>query len=235
MPRQTLSDVLAEKRKRVAFFDQKCEAVENLIDELEVDEQLTLLVRVQARVEKNYKASQGSVPAPRPKGTSKHATRSPSFTEQALNFVLAHPDGVKTIEVAKEIQQTLPSAHGTLSLLLRQKKIARHGRHLETLWTPPNVAPVKRIDTVGAAVMKVLEDAAGEPVDYLILQAETLKVMEKETGRTEFREDTITGEIYRLAKKNKIKKRGANEHGPMYVLASVEEGGQHEHGLKLVR
>ncbi len=216
-------------------LEQVYQAIDGIIDDMSIQEQIDLLVRLQIKVDKNLKAERGATAAPKPKGMNKHATRSPSFAEQALNYILAHPNGVKTIEVAKEIQQTLPSAHGTLSLLFRQKKIARHGKHLETLWTPPGVAPVKRIDTLGAAVMKVLEDAAPDPVDYLMLQAEALKVIEKETGRADFAAESAAGEIYRLAKKNKIKKSGANENGAMYVLANATvEGGQPER-LKLVR
>jgi len=213
-------------------LEQVYDAIGGILDDMSIEEQIDLLARIQIKVDRNLKASRGA--APTPKGTRKHATRSPSFAEQALTYVLAHPNGVKTLEVAKEIQQTLASAHGTLNLLLRQKKVARHGKHLETLWTPPGVAPVKRIDTIGAAVMKVLEDADA-PLDATVLETEALKIIKAETGRTDFAKETVPGEIYRLCKKNRIKKSGANERGPMYVLAETIDGGQHERGLKLVR
>jgi hypothetical protein len=161
---------------------------------------------------KRAKANKSSAP-------NKHTTKYPSYAYLAEKFVRENPQGVRTMEVAHAIGQPIPSAYRTLLLLQEQKRIQRHGNRNHTLWTVLGVTPIPRVQTIDAAIMKVLSNADGDAVDALMLVTEVTKIMNEALKRKP-RADSITTAIYALIAKGLIAKSDANEHGPMYVLAN---------------
>ncbi len=158
---------------------------------------------------------------------NKHATKYPSYAYLAEKFVRENPHGVRTMEVSRAIGQPIPGTFKTLDLLKEQGRVERHGKRYNTLWTLPGMKPEPRVETIDAAIVKVLRDEGGEPVDGRYLVRTVTRIV-TEAQKKKPREDSITTAIYKLIAKNIIAKKGANEHGPMYVAVEQQEGGSAE-------
>lgn len=152
-----------------------------------------------------------------------------SFVDKAEKFVLAHPEGVRTHEVAEAIDQTASAAFGTLMLLERNERVSCTGRRNKRLWTPRGVKPVPRIETIDAALVKVLNDADGERVDGITLRERAVAMVVTSSGKKP-RLDSTVAAIYRLVREGKIKKDGANERGPLYRLPNASDKADEEGG-----
>jgi hypothetical protein len=66
-----------------------------------------------------------------------------------------------------------------------------------------------------------LRDGRGMPVDGLYLVQVVTRIVTEAQKKP--REDSITTAIYKLISKNIVAKKGANEHGPMYVAVEQPE------------
>ncbi len=163
------------------------------------------------------------VSAKKSEAPNKHATKFPSYAYLAEKFVRENPHGVRTMEVARAVGQPIPNAFRTLVLLHKQNRVERHGSRYNTLWTLVGGTPVARVETIDAAIMKVLNDAEGEPVDALVMVTEVGKIM-NETLKRKPRADSITTAIYKLIARDLVAKNDANEHGPMYILGPRAKG-----------
>jgi hypothetical protein len=154
---------------------------------------------------------------------NKHTTKYPSYAYLAEKFIRENPYGVRTMEVSRAIGQSIPGTFKTLELLKEQGRVERHGKRYNTLWTLPGMTPEPRVETIDAAIIKVLRDAKGKPIDGLYLVQTVTKIV-NEAQKKKPRADSITTALYKLIAKNIIAKNGANEHGPMYVAVEQPKG-----------
>lgn len=143
---------------------------------------------------------------------------------KAKAFVVTNPRGVRTSEVAQITGQTVESAYNTLVALADDKEIVRHGARKHRLWTAVGVVPISRVESIEAAICKVLADAAGAPVDQITLQDAAAQLYEKSTGKT-LRIESLVTVIHKTMRKGVIKKAGANGRGVLYLLAPQKKKG----------
>ena len=160
---------------------------------------------------------------PEPAGPSAQTKEArPKWTDTIEAILRDNPQGLRTYEIATMTKQATPNAFGILTLLLRTGRVERHGERYATLWTLPGVTPEPRIETIPAAIVFVLTKAAG-PVDARVLHEETAKIIHQAIGKRP-QDVSVRTELARLITKRIVARRGANEHGPMFVLAD-ERGG----------
>jgi hypothetical protein len=153
-------------------------------------------------------------PGPKP-GTS--STR-PNYAALAREVLAANPQGLRAYEIGKKIgQNKVQNAFGTLKLLERLGYAERHGDRYNALWTVPGFTPVPRVETIGAAIVHILQGATS-PMDAWKLRDEVVKLIIANTNKKP-RLDSVTTEIGSLMQKNLIDTDGLNEHGPLYVIA----------------
>jgi len=124
--------------------------------------------------------------------------------------------------VARAVQLTVQAANRTLIHLETQRRVQRHGIRFKTLWTLPGATPTRRIDTIDAAIMQVLEDARGALVDGGVLRDAVITMLE-ETLEKKPGAASIATALYKLVIKKEIVKDAANENGPMYRIATQSE------------
>lgn len=144
----------------------------------------------------------------------------PSYVDLAEAFVLAHPEGVKTRQVADGIGQDTSSVDGTLRIVLNKRKtIERRGR----LWFPKkkaNGATVK-----AKPQKKTIRDLIGEV--YAASEKKHLGALEMYEGLKRIKPDinraSVDGEINRM-KTNKpplLVQVGNGPHGGgLYALSN---------------
>jgi len=149
-------------------------------------------------------------------------TPKPAKTQTVKQFVLRNPRGVGTGEVAEESGQTVQAAYNTLMLLVEKGIIDRHGVRNRRTWTPHGVLPIAPVDTIDRAIVKVLEDASGEPVDHLTLRDAVTKLVEK-ARRKPVQLSSVLSKIYRAERKKIIKKVGSGSRGVLYVMMTEKE------------
>jgi hypothetical protein len=160
---------------------------------------------------------------PRPPEVSAKAKEGRVKWTDTIEAILRdNPQGLRTYEIATLTKQATPNAFGILQLLLRTGRVERHGERYSTLWTLPGATPEPRIETITAAIVHVLTKAAG-PVDARVLHEETAKIIHQAIGKRP-QDTSVRTELARLVAKGVVARRGANEHGPLFVLAG-ERGG----------
>lgn len=149
---------------------------------------------------------------------------SPTKREKAKAFVTANPRGVHAHEVARVTGQTTASAFNTLASLVNDGEIACHGARYRKLWTPLGAAnPIPRVKSVKDAIVRVLTDAADEPVNHMILRDAVTKLVFQSTGK-KLGPGTAVAVIYRAVRQGVIRKVGANERGVLYALVKQPKG-----------
>ena len=159
---------------------------------------------------------------PRKAPTVKTKAAKPKWTDVIEAIIRENPRGLRTCEIAAKTTQTTPNAFGTLKQLLHAGRVERHGQRFKTLWTLPGRAPEPRVETVAAAIVHVLDEAEG-PVDARVLHDAVVRIIHRALGKTP-KDTSVRTELARLVSKRVVARRGANEHGPMFILAS-ERGG----------
>jgi len=220
---------LDKVRQDAEAKERRLDAAFKIVDSLTADEKAIVYARLARHLEATLLKRPG-----RPAGTTKPptvakkkvrkptATDKPKYSDLAEQMLKEHPEGLRTYEIGKEIGQPTPSAFGTLKLLERQGRAERHGSRATALWTLPGLKPVARIETVDAAIIHLLTNIQA-PLDGRKLRDDAARLLAKETGRKVIA-DTVANALSRLVSKGTVARRGANEHGPMYVL-SGENGG----------
>jgi len=165
---------------------------------------------------------QKKAPTSKVKAKAKKPEPKPKWTDTIERIISDNSQGLRTYEISKKTGQSDPNTYGILKLLERQGRVERHGERYNTLWALPGVVPVPRIETLHAAAVHLLSKAM-EPMDSRKLRDEITKLLVRNTGKKPHPESMKT-EISRLISKGIIARSGANEHGPMYVLAGGKGG-----------
>jgi len=136
-----------------------------------------------------------------------------SFTDRAEAFVLQHPSGVRTGEVAEAIGQKAPSTDGTLRSICKTRKTVerRDGK-----WFPSMKAPNLRRKTHRDLISNVLAKGkrpmgAGEIV---------AGVQEIDADR---KRESLEAELHRMREDGLIAAEGSNGRGSLYVLINGGE------------
>ena len=143
-----------------------------------------------------------------------HASK---YTDRITTILDENAHGLRTCEIAEKIGQAINFAFGILKSLERQARVERHGNRYNTLWTLPGVQPVPRVETVPAAAVAVLSNVT-EPMDSRRFYDEVSSLL-RSAGQSPSKASLKRG-ISRLISTGVLAHCGANEHGPMYVLAS---------------
>jgi hypothetical protein len=156
-------------------------------------------------------AKTSSTPEKRPRARRRVAGPETTYTEKAEAYVLANPQGVKTVDVSKAIGQDASSVDGTLRNLMKRGRITRQGR----LWVPVptktnNVAaqpPRPERMTIRDRITQVFKDNGNKPLGAAEL-FEALKRVEPEINRS-----SVDGEMNRMRKDNLLVQAGTGPHG----------------------
>ena len=146
----------------------------------------------------------------------------PKYTDVIEAFVRENPQGLRTLEIARKTGQSNSNAHGLLRLLERSGRVERHGERYNTLWTPPGVVPVPRVETVAAAILHLLAESS-RPQSSRALRDAATKLVAQATGKKP-RAASVQSELSKLLAKRLVIRDGADEQGALYAL-SVEKGG----------
>lgn len=155
-------------------------------------------------------------------GKVKATKAKPRWTDVIEQFVRDNPQGLRTYEISKHTRQSDAHTYGILQLLERTGRVQRHGRRYKTLWTLPGIEPTPRIETIPDAAVHVLSKQT-TPIDSRKLRDEVGKLVQRNIGKKP-KTDSLKTEISRLVSKGVVALLGANEHGPMYVLAAQKGG-----------
>ncbi len=203
-----------EKQRRA----ERKEAARKAVLELSADDrrelvaELILLVEDEERQPRPEAPQVTSVPAV-PIATAP----TKSFTDRAEEFVLAHPDGVKTREVADGIGQDVSSVDGSLRLVMKRGTITRKGR----LWLPitkkANGAAKHEVPgriTIRDLINRVFASNGNTPLGAAALY-EALKRLQPDINRS-----SVDGEMNRMRKENLLVQVGVGPNGGgLYQLA----------------
>jgi hypothetical protein len=136
-------------------------------------------------------------------------------TDTIVELLANNPQGLRTYEVAKHIEQAIGNAHNLLKHLKGQNRIERHGKRYNTLWTLAGGTPERRIETIPQAAVAVVSDAMG-PVDGRRLRDEMaalLRDAEKSPTKAALRRA-----IGRLVLSGVLACGGASTDGALYRL-----------------
>lgn len=209
---------LSDESRRFAFAKAKrLEVARTSVAKLTDDECQLLYVEIEARLAHATKAHGSAKKAK----TAKPAAK---YTDQILKILDENQYGLRTYEIAEKTTQPVSNAFGILKLLKRQGRVERHGKRYNTLWTLPGVSPVPRMETIPAAAVAVLSKATG-PMDAQRLRDEIMAMLQRSGAKQPSKASLMRG-ISRLVSTGTLAYHGANEHGPMYVLAAPK-GGPH--------
>lgn len=152
--------------------------------------------------------------------------KSGTYTERADAFVLAHPEGVKTRDVAEAIGQDVSGVDGTLRILLKKGRVRRDGR----LWLPPLPTPhgsngaagtngsasrPRRV-TIREKIEQVYQVNRNTPIGASAL-FDALKLIDTAINRS-----SVDGEINRMKAADLLVQVGTGPHGGgLYKLKEV--------------
>lgn len=153
-----------------------------------------------------------AVPSKKIEDAAKH-------TDTILKLLEQNPQGLRTHEIAKAIDQPNGNTHNLLKhLQLRRKTIERHGEPYAPLWTLRGGTPIPRIETIPAAAVAILSKAVG-PMDSRRLRHEMSALLAK-AGKPASAQGLRRG-IARLISNGVLTSAGANEHGPLVILPKI--------------
>jgi hypothetical protein len=133
-----VDQIVAEERERKKREEDKRrreDAAYDVVMALPEDGQRAVLVRLidAAAVRREPSKSEEPKPSSAPKSQTNGAGRSETFVEKAERYVLLHPEGVKTRQVADAIGQDVSAVDTTLRVVMNKREtIERRGR----LWFP---------------------------------------------------------------------------------------------------
>lgn len=200
----TLDEIIRARQTRQAQRD----AAVACVMALAADDQIEVLAELASRIAPQPATTATSVPTT-PAKEPEPDPRSPSYTDQAETYVLAHPDGVTTRQVADAVGQPTVSADGTLRSVIRSRKTIerRDGK-----WYPAAVPPVSKRKTHRAAIAEVMT-AIGRPMGAGEIVA-GVQQMDPERRR-----EPIEAELHRMRTDGAIVTQGTNGRGATYVLA----------------
>jgi len=119
-----------EREQQEAERKKREDAAFSVVMALPAPERAAVLARLIKAFESA--AAAASAKPPEAKAKAEPKTNTQSFVDLAEAFVLAHPEGVKTRQVADGIGQDVSSVDGTLRLVVKRGSIERRGR----LWFP---------------------------------------------------------------------------------------------------
>jgi DNA-binding protein Fis len=139
-------------------------------------------------------------------------------TDRIREILDENRQGLRTYEIAAKTRQAVPNTFSLLKFLERQGHVKRHGQRFDTLWTLAGIEPVRRVETISAAIVDLLSQLRG-PIDNRVLRDEVRNVLFRNVGK-KLTEGSLVSGIHRLIKRGLIAPHGANEHGPMYILTS---------------
>lgn len=150
--------------------------------------------------------------AERAPSTNGQPGQSGSFTDRAEAFVLAHPDGVTTRQVADAIGQDVSSVDGSLRNAMKRGRITRTGR----LWVPVASAETAKTPktTIRSLIERVFAEGDNKPLGAAAL-FEALKRFQPDINRS-----SVDGEMNRMRKDNLLIQVGVGPNGGgIYKLA----------------
>lgn len=155
----------------------------------------------------------------RPPGTRMTTSRkiedAAKHTDTIVELLANNPQGLRTYQVAKHIEQAIGNAHNLLKHLKGQNRIERHGKRYNTLWTLAGGTPERRVETIPQAAVAVVSDAMG-PVDGRRLRDEMaalLRDADKSPTKAALRRA-----IGRLVLSGVLASGGASTNGALYRL-----------------
>ena len=144
-----------------------------------------------------------------------------TFTERAAAYIQAHPEGVKTADVAKAIGQDTKNVDGTLRILVTRGVIERR----DGKWWPKAQKPAKTTEpakkiTIRDVITQVLTEQGNAPMTSAAIFAGCHAINPK-LGRP-----SVEGEINRMKKDELLVSAGSNGRAGLYALANAD-GGEH--------
>lgn len=225
---------LSDKIRQAAFLKaRRLEVARESVETLTDDECLIIYAEIEVRLSRTTKPKLsdkhckmcGNVGHNRRTCSELKAKKEPAkskYTDRILEILVENSHGLRTYEIAQKTDQTLPNAFGTLKLLERQRRVERHGKRCNTLWTLPGVSPVPRIETIPAAIIDVLSKAKA-PMDSRCLRDEVEKVLVQNIGKRPT-DASLTSGLGRLIENGVVALHGANERGALYVLVTPKGG-----------
>lgn len=166
--------------------------------------------------------AKASVPEKAPAKPAAVAPQRP-YVDVALDFIRAHPEGVRTRDVAKATGQDTSNVDGTLRTLLSKGLISRDKKR--RLWFPAPSAPRPKTKservTIREIINKVFAAEGGGPLaaNTIFKGAQKLK--------PEINRSSVDGEIMRMKSARLLNAVGRAPHGGSLYALSVINGGGH--------
>lgn len=142
-----------------------------------------------------------------------------TFTERAAAYIQAHPDGVKTADVARAIGQDTKNVDGTLRILVTRGVIERR----DGKWWPKAQKPAKTTEpakkvTIRDVITQVLTEQGNAPMTSAAIFGGCAAINSK-LGRP-----SVEGEINRMKKDELLVSAGSNGRAGLYALANADGG-----------
>lgn len=142
-----------------------------------------------------------------------------TFTERATAYIQAHPEGVKTADVAKAIGQDTKNVDGTLRILVTRGLIERR----DGKWWPKAQKPAKTTEptkkvTIRDVITQVLTENGNAPMTSAAIYGGCAAINAK-LGRP-----SVEGEINRMKKDELLVSAGSNGRAGLYALAHFNGG-----------
>ncbi len=156
-------------------------------------------------------------------GAAKVETDGRSFVEKAEEYIRAHPEGVRTRDVAKAIGQDVSNVDGTLRILLKRGDIVRDQQNRK--WYPAS-APLQKAETKPEPEKMTIRELiyAVFAVEKAPLGAAALyKGIQK--MKPDINRSSVDGEINRMKKDKLLVAVGTAPHGGS--LYNLTNGGGH--------
>jgi len=202
----------ANDRRAVFAKATRLEAARAALETLTDDECQIMYVEIEGRLASAATATAGTA------ATSSIRQRGGACgTDQILEILAESKHGLSAHEIGEQIGQPRQIAFDSLTRLKQQGRVERHGSRRDVLWTLPGGDPVRRVETIPAAIVDVLSRAMA-PIDSHRLRDEVERVLGCNTHKRPSGASLATA-LSRLIENGTIAYHGANEHGPLYVLA----------------
>jgi hypothetical protein len=156
------------------------------------------------------KSEPSSVPPREGKGT---------YVDQAEEFVLSHPEGVTTTEVAEAIVQPPNNADGTLRQVMKTRKTIE--RRDDKWWpaTTPKVETGRR--TIRTTIVEVFVAAGGASLDASEIWQGLLKI------QPEIKKASVENELNRMRKEKLLRPDGPGRNKGSAYRYYPPNGGAH--------
>lgn len=208
-----------EKKRRHEGF---VEAVVKVLAGVPADERLDVLtdaIDFIAKLDGHDVVIEAEAP-PQPVAKAPPVAQRP-YRDVALDYIRAHPEGVRTRDVAKATGQDTSNVDGTLRTLLSKGLISRDKKR--RLWFPVPSAPKPHAKTERVTIREIINKvfaAEGGPLaaNTIFKAAQKLK--------PEINRSSVDGEIMRMKAARLLNPVGRAPHGgSLYALSVINGGG----------